>query len=324
MAKRGRSFLFAILGMLMSITALTGCDGDSSGPLRLGTNVWLGYEPAYLARDLGYFDEGEVELTRFHSATDVIQAFRNEAIDVAALTLDEAMLLVQDGFDIQVFFVTDVSQGADVILTMADSGITGIADLAGRTIGVESSALGAYVLARAVQLNGIPLDSVNTAYVTADGSKAALLSGEVDAVATFDPYRSHLLEVGAVEIFSSREMPNEIVDVLVTRTAYSERNPAALRMLTRAWLKAVDFFMQEPGRASVMIGKRFQILPNEVSVAYEGLILPDATTVLGLLSGGDASPLAQNAERLSKVLVDFKLWSKAPQLEGRFTDAYVE
>ena len=35
---------------------MVGCGPRYEPPLMVGTNIWAGYEPLYLARDLGYYD----------------------------------------------------------------------------------------------------------------------------------------------------------------------------------------------------------------------------------------------------------------------------
>ncbi len=79
--------------------SLAGCGVEPAPPLRIGTNVWSGYEPLYLARELGYLDPRSVHLVEYPSASEVIRAFRNQAIEAAALTFDEVLLLTQDGFE---------------------------------------------------------------------------------------------------------------------------------------------------------------------------------------------------------------------------------
>ena len=140
-----------VLGMLVAA-----CTPEPAPVLRVGTNVWPGYEPLYLARELGYFEAGPVSLEEYASATDVIRAFRNHAIEAAAVTLDEALLLVDSGQRPRVVLVMDVSNGADVILGQA--GMQQLVDLKDRRIGVEHGALGAYVLSRALTLAGMTLD----------------------------------------------------------------------------------------------------------------------------------------------------------------------
>ena len=107
-------------------------------PLAVGTNVWPGYEPLYLARNLGYYNDS-IRLVEYSSATEVLRAIRNKLIDVATLTLDEVLLLRQSGVDVRSVLVTDISNGGDVIV--ARPGIETLADLKGRKVGVESTAL---------------------------------------------------------------------------------------------------------------------------------------------------------------------------------------
>ena len=65
---------------------------DPAPPLRIGTNVWTGSEPLYLARDLGYLDPRTVQLVEYPSASEVLRAFRNQAIDGAVISLDEVLV----------------------------------------------------------------------------------------------------------------------------------------------------------------------------------------------------------------------------------------
>lgn len=51
-----------------------------------------------------------------------------------------------------------------------------------------------------------------------DEHEGAFGSGKVDAVVTFEPVRSRLLARGAVQIFDRRQIPGEIIHVLVMRT----------------------------------------------------------------------------------------------------------
>ena len=63
------------------LLSLFGCMGQPDTALRIGTNVWIGSEPLYLARDLGRLDSDSVQLVEYPSASEVLRAFRNEAID---------------------------------------------------------------------------------------------------------------------------------------------------------------------------------------------------------------------------------------------------
>jgi NitT/TauT family transport system substrate-binding protein len=60
------------------------CSEPPEEKLRIGSVVWPGYEPLYLARDLGNFDETNIRLVELSSAAQVVRAYRNGVIEVAA------------------------------------------------------------------------------------------------------------------------------------------------------------------------------------------------------------------------------------------------
>ncbi len=315
--KLPRSFFLAVL----LVISLGACSEEPQNPIRVGTNVWPGYEPAYLAQDLGYFDSKQVKLSQFQSASESIRAFRNNAIDIVALTLDEALLLIQDGLDLKIILVSDISDGGDVIMAVSD--IKTVSDLKGRRVGVESSALGAYVLARALEIHNVPFQDVELVHLTVDASEQAFQKGTIDAVVSFEPYRSRLKREGAVEIFSSREMPNEIVDILVVRSEFADQNAENISTFIKSWFKAVRYIKEQPLKASILIGKRLSLTPEEARRSFEGLILPDGPMNANLLSKGTPISLIESAGKLEKVLLKHKLLNTRISLEGVFTDKYV-
>ena len=62
----------ALLALCALVLALSGCMRETEPPLRIGTNVWIGSEPLYLARDLGYLNREAVQLVEYPSASEVL------------------------------------------------------------------------------------------------------------------------------------------------------------------------------------------------------------------------------------------------------------
>src|SRR5512144_3430584 len=81
-----------------ALLALVAACTPSERVLRIGTNVWIGSEPLYLARELGRLDSSAVQLVEYQSASEVLRAFRNGAIDGMVISLDELFGLAVDGF----------------------------------------------------------------------------------------------------------------------------------------------------------------------------------------------------------------------------------
>lgn len=286
--------------MLMPFMVLvSGCSDRPEGPVVIGTNVWPGYEPGYLAERRKLYGDADVSFRQFLSATEVLRAFRNKTIDVATLTLDEALLLQQSGIPIKVFLVADVSNGADAIL--ARPPIKSMGDLAGKRVGVENSALGAYVLGRALQINGLQQSDVKTVSLTVDETIGIYNSGKVDAVVSFEPFKAELLNQGAVNIFDSSRIPDEIVDVLVTRKEFAETHPNALKAVVRGWLTAAKTMKQGSPAVIEEIAVRLKLRPQEVRDALRELKIPLARENEAMLSGTDGQ-IAQASLKLIPVL----------------------
>ena len=316
-----QQFLRLLLSALL-FPLLIACTSDPQPPLRLGTNVWPGYEPLYLARDLGYFDDHRITLVEYPSASEVMRAFRNRSLEVAALTLDEALLLREAEIPIKVFLVTDVSHGADVIL--ARRGIDSVVALRGRRIGVETTALGALMLTRALALHGMTVDDVEVVDLQVSEHETAFLEERVDAVVTFDPVRSRLIDsANAVEVFSSREIPNEVVDVLVIHAAALERTPATVQALVDGWFRALDHMQTSPQSAAQLMAARLKLSPEAVLASYRDLVLPDRRHNRSMLDAEDGT-LYATAERLESVLLDWQLLKGHVDTDDLLTHRFVD
>ncbi len=306
--------------LAMVLLCLSGCGQQVQRPMRIGTNLWPGYEPLYLAQRQQLWFTDEIKLLEYPSSSEVIRAFRNKSLDAAALTLDEVLTLNQDEIQADVVLVLDVSNGADVI--MAKPEIDSIKALKGRRVGIENAALGAYVISRALMLNQMQLSDIEVVPVDVSEHEAAFKSGSVDAVVTFEPVRTKLLDFGAKEIFNSQAIPGEIVDVLVVRREYLLAHPTRLKKLTRGWFKAVNYMAKSPQDAAKLIAKRLKIEPAQVLESYEGLMLADKSINQTML--GESGTLNQTLNQLGQTMIEIHLLQALPPLEGVVNGGFIE
>jgi NitT/TauT family transport system substrate-binding protein len=292
--------ILSCIALLLTLALMGGCEKTSepmAKPILVGTNTWVGYLPGYIARDKGLYGSDLIQLQQYESATEVMEDFRKDKIQVAALTIDEALELSQNGIAIKIILVADISDGADVII--AKPGITSVKDLAGRRVGFEEGALGRYMLTRALELNGMKPDAVRTVNILIDDSVDAYQNDRVDAVVTFEPYRGQLLALDGVEIFNSKQLPNEIIDVLVIRAEYAEANPQTLRALIKGWLDAATLIKTAPETVAQDLAWYLKIPSTEVEAAFEGLTIPDAKQNHDMLGGREPILLQNNGKIVS-------------------------
>ena len=187
---------FSVALGVAGITA--GCSPKLQPPVRIGAIVWPGYECLFLARAIDAFGGAPVKLVDYPSTPEVIRSFQNRAIEAACLTADEFLRLAGDEPDLRAILVMDISRGADAILVQPH--IPDLQSLKGKRIGVELNAIGAYMLTVALQSAGIGKEDVTIVPVGNDLHEKAFLDRSVDAVVTFEPHRTRLLNAGAKNI----------------------------------------------------------------------------------------------------------------------------
>jgi NitT/TauT family transport system substrate-binding protein len=315
---------FAALALLLAIAvalALTSCTRQPESPLRIGTNVWIGSEPLYLARDLGYLPAQSVQLLEYPSASEVLRAFRNQAIDGMVISLDELFGLTAEGMKPRAILVVDVSHGADAIVGRGD--MKSMADLRGKRVAVESGALGAFVLSRALALNGMQASDVTVVQMESNEQPGAFEKGQVDAAVTFDPYRAQMLAHGATTLFDSTRIPGEIVDLVAIRQSVLEKHPKAAQALLVGWFKAIEYLQREPADAARRMGVRQQTTGEQYLVGLRGLHIPSRDENLKMI-GGTAPELVPTGRRLMDLMLEARLLPAALKIEEVLAPAPLE
>lgn len=310
-----------LLGALFAPTVLSACSAPRP-PLRVGTNIWIGYESLYVAESEGILAKAPVRLVTMRNASDVQQALHAGMLEAATLSLDEALNVVDQGLDLRVVLVMDVSNGADAVL--AGPGIRSPEDLRGKRVGVETNAMGALMLQACLEAAGLGPQDVRIVDIGVDRHAAAFRGGEVDAVVTFEPVRSELLREGAAVVFDSSEVPDRIVDVLVVTPEVLERDPDAIRSLVAGHFKALLFFRDQPLRAAAIMRARQRSQPEDIVKAFDGVKLPDLAENRRLLGAGSAAPaLEASAERLVKIMVAHDLLAQPVAVRGLFDGRFL-
>lgn len=280
--------------------------------LSVGTNVWPGYESLYLGRDLGLLDDTTIKLVEYTSATQVIRSFRNDVIQVAGLTLDETLEVAESIGDCRIIAVLDYSNGADVLLAKPE--ITSLAALKGQRIGVETTALGSFMLAKILQRAGIALHEIAFVPLEVNEHEAAFRSGQVDAVITFEPAASKILRQGGKVLFSTKDIPGQIMDVLVTRRDTLVRLRPQIVQLLSGVFTAVAYQQRLRAQGLPLSDVRLQLPVDQLQKAYEGVEILDLARNRQLL-GPAAAALTRDVTAIGQWMVSANLLTQTPNFE---------
>lgn len=285
LSSRGLRGPWLALILLTATQGLTACHAvePPRAPLRLGLNAWPGYEFLHLAQETELFDQERVSvrIVQYGSLGDTRRAFELGQIDGMATTIVEVLHLAHHSLrDARIVLVTDYSNGGDVIVARPPH--TRLEDLAGGRVGVEGLSVNGFLLARAFALRAIPSDRVSVVR----GSQREILDlyrrGAIDGVVTYSPYSADLLENGNQVVFSSAELPGEILDVVsFSREAIRDR-PEEIEAVIRAFDRAVALAGANPDQAHAIMARRERLSVAQFRDALRGMrvLTPDERAVL--------------------------------------------
>lgn len=138
----------------------------------------------------------------FAAAAPALEALNAGAVDLTVGSSTAFVTARAAGVRLTLFGYQRLSPQGEALLVKADSRLQTLADLRGRSIAVNRGGTGEYILARALQTSGIPLDAVKRVYLGPVDARAAFANGAVDAWAIWDPFLSMEIESGEARVLA--------------------------------------------------------------------------------------------------------------------------
>lgn len=196
-----RSMLVGLGGLSLAVAGLAGCSNNESAPAGSSSSAGSDYEPvtlrvAYMpnlgsasslftAIEQGYFDEYgiTVEPAQFQGGPAEITAMQSGDIDIAQIGHGAHSLCI--GGDAVVFAFDQLSQADAVVCDKTK--VASAEDLKGKTVGVSSGTSSEIILQFVLRDAGLTMDDINPIEMDVSGMTTALLSGQIDAAATWSP-----------------------------------------------------------------------------------------------------------------------------------------
>ena len=171
--------------------------------------------------------------------------FQSGKADAATLTIYEAILAASQGVDLKIVLLLDYTTGSDGVV--AKESIQSLRELKGMRIGVEQGTIAHFTLIKALEKAGLEQSDVVLVNLDLEGLQQAFLHDRVDAVGTYEPYMSNLVNQGGGHVvFSSGEIPRAICDVLFVKGSIAGERPEIVDHWIEAWTSALNFKGSQP------------------------------------------------------------------------------
>jgi NitT/TauT family transport system substrate-binding protein len=315
-----------VTAMLAIITATS---ASAAGTAKIGVNVWIGFAPFYVADQLDLYKKYNTKVTLkfFSDISLTTAAMSSGGIDGATPTFDMVLGTVARGINHKIVMPIDYSNGGDAIVALKS--ITSVTQLKGQKVGYNPLSPSDFLLSYALKQNGMSEKDIKPVNMGAEAVASAMAAGGVPVGVTYEPSVSQIVGTDKGSkfhvIYSSKEAPGIITDVLVFSKKYIDAHPAEVKAVIQGYLDALDYMKKEPAKANAIIAKVMKITPKEVEEQFASVYnLPLAEAPKVFAKTTDSLSFFSSGQVIGEILKAKKQIKTIPPIESTFDDQFVK
>ncbi|MDR2165675.1 MAG: putative urea ABC transporter substrate-binding protein [Zoogloeaceae bacterium] len=180
-----------------------------------------------------------IRVTQINDVGEALNQYTAGKFDACTMTNMDALIVpVAGGVDTTALIAGSYSDGGDGVVVKG-KGKT-LKDLKGMNVYLPELTVSHYLLARGLETVGLRERDIKVVNTSDADLVAAYATGNVRAVVAWNPQLMALKSrPDTMEIFSSRQIPGEIIDIMVANTRVLKDNPALGKALTGAWYETM-------------------------------------------------------------------------------------
>lgn len=260
MCERGRIMLNGIravayglalaLGLLLAACSGAEEDAKPRTEFAIGWSIYAGWMPWPYAQQTGivqkWADKYGIEI-RFVQVNDYVESVNQYTAGkldgVTVANMDALTIPAAGGKDTSAIILGDYSNGNDAILL---KGATDVAAIKGRDVYLVELSVSHYLLARALEKNSLAMSDVNTVNTSDADIAGAFAAPSITAAVAWNPQVTTMKGVaGTTAVFSSADIPGEILDLLVVDTKTLKANPNLGKALAGIWYETMALMARD-------------------------------------------------------------------------------
>ena len=261
-----------VLTLCMALLAMA-TPRSTAEPLRIGYSDWPGWVAWEIGIQKGWFEEAGVDVDfLWFDYVASMDAYVANQIDAVCMTNGDMLVTGGSGKPSVAILINDFSNGNDMLVARA--GVTEVADLKGKRIGAELGFVAHLLALTALESHGLSADDVTFVDTPTDETPSVLASGDVDAIAAWQPNSGEALKAapGAAAIFTSADAPGLIYDLLCVDPASLEARRDDWLKVVGVWYRITDYLADEDNLddALEILAGRVSVSPDEYEPFFQG------------------------------------------------------
>lgn len=245
------------LGLAMMVAG-TACAQDKL-KVRIGTLKQASLTDVWVAKQAGFFDRNglDAELIEFRTGGEAIAAQRGGHVDIALSIPGTALMAIERGFDLVFVSQNETAHAAPpdsgALIVLQQSPIRTLAQLSGKKIAISGThtqkTVAIQTLLRKV---GVEANQFQFVEIPFASHPDVLKSGQVDAVASLDPWTTQMHTSGLGRVLAwdyVDSLPEQPLGAWFVRSEFSKKNPEIVNRFGRAMREAIDYMHADENRA---------------------------------------------------------------------------
>jgi NitT/TauT family transport system substrate-binding protein len=241
--------------LALVVAAGVTCSVQAQEKVVLGMSGWTGFQPLKLAELAGIFKKNGLDVeTRFIPPVQRSAALASGALNAAATTVDQHIVWTSAGIPTVQVALIDKSNGGDGLAVR--NNIKSLKELKGKTINVDGpGTVQHFMLSYILEKNGMSIQDVIRSTLAAQPAAQAFVAGQGDAALTYEPYLSTIRakpDAGKI-LVDSTQYP-VVVDVLVFKKDFIQKNPKIVKATVDSFFEALDMIKTQPDKAYELMG----------------------------------------------------------------------
>lgn len=228
--------------LLIALVCLMSSVATAAEKYKVAWSHYTGWEPWGYAQNAGILDKWakkygiEIQLSLVNDYIESINLYTTGQFDACVMTnMDALTIPAVGGVDSTALILGDFSNGNDGIVMKKGSSVK---DLKGRNIMLVELSVSHYMLARALDMNGMSERDVKLTNTSDAEIASVFLTDSKGATVTWNPPLQQVRNAkGAKLVFDSSKIPGEIIDMMVVKSNVSDKLKKAL---TGAWYETMS------------------------------------------------------------------------------------
>ncbi len=298
-------------------------------PVKIALTTWIGYSPFYVADGMDYYKKYDLKVTlqTFSDPAMLPSAMTSKAVDGALMTYDQVIGAAAQGQTFKVVMPIDYSNGGDAVLAV--NSITKISELKGKKVAYAPLSPSDFLISYALKINGMTDKDISPVNMTPEAIPSAMASGAVPAGTTYEPNVSQILAMDGGKkfhvIYSSKEAPGLIADVLVFDDEHIKKNGKEITGLIKAYLDGLAYMKAKPEEAAAIIGKAIGVSGKEVLEQLGGVYnIPFKEMQKPFSKGKDTKSYFVSGEVINEILLKSGQIKKAVDISSTLDASFVK